>query len=177
MHAVPAMLTACLAAAACCSCVSRGGCLTCKGCPAPPCLQDKPGATALVPADKQTLDFHEVCFQVRGSGGWCLCQASLESGTQHVNRRMSADYACIYRKCRCAETSGPHSCPCLNAPPLQYTDGAPVLRNVTFSVPGGSTVALVGATGSGKSTILRLLFRWAGAGCREGQGRDGEVRA
>ena len=42
---------------------------------------------------------------------------------------------------------------------LQYSDGAPVLKNVSFSVPGGSTVALVGATGSGKSTILRLLFR------------------
>jgi len=47
---------------------------------------------------------------------------------------------------------------------LQYSDGAPVLKSVSFSVPGGSTVALVGATGSGKSTILRLLFRWGAFG-------------
>ncbi|KAI3430799.1 hypothetical protein D9Q98_009211 [Chlorella vulgaris] len=43
---------------------------------------------------------------------------------------------------------------------FQYSDGAPVLHNVSFTVPGGSTVALVGSTGSGKSTILRLLFRF-----------------
>lgn len=52
--------------------------------------------------------------------------------------------------------------------PLQYNDGNDVLKHVSFSVPGGSTVALVGATGSGKSTILRLLFRcglgWRGQG-------------
>lgn len=34
-----------------------------------------------------------------------------------------------------------------------------VLRGVSFSAPAGSTVALVGSTGSGKSTMLRLLFR------------------
>lgn len=35
-----------------------------------------------------------------------------------------------------------------------------MLENVSFTVPHGQTVALVGATGSGKSTVLRLLFRF-----------------
>jgi len=37
--------------------------------------------------------------------------------------------------------------------------GVPVLRDVTFEVPGGRTVALVGPTGSGKSTLVSLLVR------------------
>lgn len=44
-----------------------------------------------------------------------------------------------------------------------YTDGevdaAPVLKNVSFHVPVGQTVGLLGRTGSGKSTLIRLLFR------------------
>jgi ATP-binding cassette subfamily B protein len=44
-----------------------------------------------------------------------------------------------------------------------YTDGevdaAPVLKNVSFHVPAGQTVGLLGRTGSGKSTLIRLLFR------------------
>ena len=38
-------------------------------------------------------------------------------------------------------------------------DGAPVLRDVTFTVEPGRTVAIVGATASGKSTLTTLLFR------------------
>ncbi|KAI8908514.1 P-loop containing nucleoside triphosphate hydrolase protein [Gorgonomyces haynaldii] len=34
------------------------------------------------------------------------------------------------------------------------------LSNVSFTVPAGKTVAIVGASGGGKSTILRLLFRF-----------------
>ena len=34
-----------------------------------------------------------------------------------------------------------------------------VLRNVTLAVPRGATVAVVGATGSGKSTLIKLLAR------------------
>eukprot|EP01135_Chromosphaera_perkinsii_P005030 Nk52_evm7s311 gene=Nk52_evmTU7s311 len=35
-----------------------------------------------------------------------------------------------------------------------------ILNNVSLSVPPGTSCALVGATGSGKSTIVRLLFRF-----------------
>ena len=38
-------------------------------------------------------------------------------------------------------------------------DGVPVLRDVSFTIPAGSTVALLGGTGSGKSTLVYLLQR------------------
>lgn len=61
-----------------------------------------------------------------------------------------------------------------DAAPLSVTDGIvrfehvsfrydprkPVLRDVDFEVPSGNTVAIVGASGAGKSTISRLLFRF-----------------
>jgi ATP-binding cassette, subfamily B, bacterial len=40
-----------------------------------------------------------------------------------------------------------------------YGAGADVLHDVSFTVPAGKTVALVGATGSGKSTIASLAVR------------------
>ena len=60
------------------------------------------------------------------------------------------------------------------APPLRVNAGAiefdgvhfsydarrPILRGVSFRVPPGETVAIVGASGAGKSTISRILFRF-----------------
>lgn len=40
-----------------------------------------------------------------------------------------------------------------------YDEGVDVLSDVSFDVNSGQTVAIVGATGSGKSTILNLLTR------------------
>jgi ATP-binding cassette subfamily B protein len=40
-----------------------------------------------------------------------------------------------------------------------YRAGERVLRGISFDVPEGSTVAVVGATGSGKSTLVKLLTR------------------
>src|SRR5690606_36066833 len=42
---------------------------------------------------------------------------------------------------------------------FSYDGKRPAVADVTFSVAPGETVALVGATGSGKSTTLGLLYR------------------
>jgi len=41
-----------------------------------------------------------------------------------------------------------------------YDAERPILNDVTLNVAGGETVAIVGSSGSGKSTIGRLLFRF-----------------
>ena len=38
-------------------------------------------------------------------------------------------------------------------------DGASTLRNISLSIPKGKTVAIVGSTGSGKSTLVQLIPR------------------
>ena len=41
---------------------------------------------------------------------------------------------------------------------FEYTDGVPVLRDVSFVAPAGTTTALVGSSGSGKSTMISLIL-------------------
>lgn len=50
-----------------------------------------------------------------------------------------------------------------------YEEGQPILEGVSFEVPCGETVALVGPTGSGKTTITALLLRFYDL--QPGQGR------
>ncbi|HEY2825189.1 MAG TPA: ABC transporter ATP-binding protein, partial [Gemmatimonadales bacterium] len=41
---------------------------------------------------------------------------------------------------------------------FEYKPGVPVLKNITFSAPAGTTTALVGSSGGGKSTLISLVM-------------------
>jgi len=44
---------------------------------------------------------------------------------------------------------------------FEYSDESlPVIRDLTLDIPAGDTVAIVGATGSGKTTLVKLLLRF-----------------
>ena len=41
-----------------------------------------------------------------------------------------------------------------------YTPGHPVVQDLSIQIPAGKTIAIVGSTGSGKSTLVKLLLRF-----------------
>jgi ATP-binding cassette subfamily B protein len=40
-----------------------------------------------------------------------------------------------------------------------YNGRTPVIQNLSLHIPAGKTIAIVGSTGSGKSTLVKLLLR------------------
>lgn len=78
------------------------------------------------------------------------CTASHEQHSNSVSAQCSAAPALQI----------PHPLICFDNVTFSYTPQQPVLKNLSFSVREGQTVALVGKTGCGKTTILNLLLRF-----------------
>lgn len=57
---------------------------------------------------------------------------------------------------------------------FSYQDNRQILKGINFKIESGKKLAVVGASGSGKSTISRLLFRFydVGSGCISIAGQD-----
>jgi len=67
---------------------------------------------------------------------------------------------------RSSIADGERECQAIGALPVSfegvrfgYGDGEPVLRDVSFQLASGRVLGLLGRTGSGKTTLTRLLFR------------------
>jgi ATP-binding cassette subfamily B multidrug efflux pump len=61
---------------------------------------------------------------------------------------------------------------------FSYTGQTPVLDSITLKIPAGSSLALVGPTGSGKSTLVSLIARlYETSAAESGQGQSGAANS
>jgi ATP-binding cassette, subfamily B, bacterial len=102
--------------------------------------------------------FTVLAFPVRAIG-WVLAELPRSvAGWDRVERVLTATGHMPYGSLA-PERSGAPATLRFDGVTFAYTEREPVLRDVTFEVPAGRTVALVGPTGSGKSTIATLAAR------------------
>jgi ATP-binding cassette subfamily B protein len=100
--------------------------------------------------------FTVLAFPVRAIG-WVVAELPRSvAGWERVQAVLSADGDLAYGSVN-PTASGPAGL-VFDKVTFAYGD-SPVLHDVSFTVPAGKTVALVGATGSGKSTIASLAVR------------------
>ncbi|RSM69668.1 ABC transporter [Kibdelosporangium aridum] len=108
-----------------------------------------------------------------------LAELSALSGAVRMAHNDVRRIAAVLEEEPLAEPMVPAALPCpgeieLSGVSFGYTPDQPVLRDVSFTVPPRTMTALVGASGSGKTTVTRLIARFwdAGAGTIRVGGAD-----
>ena len=129
-------------------------------------IRMRQGAVELADVVIVAFLFTVLAFPVRAIG-WVLTELPRSVvGWQRVNQVLTATGDMPYGDAALPSTTGPVALT-MHGVCFSYDDrsgdgsaeGAGVLHDVTLEVPAGRTVALVGPTGSGKSTIASLSAR------------------
>ncbi|HYN97199.1 MAG TPA: ABC transporter ATP-binding protein, partial [Pilimelia sp.] len=114
------------------------------------------GAVSVTELVSVTFLFTVLAFPVRAIG-WVLSELPRSvAGWDRVQHVLTATGEMAYGS---GEFDPPRSGPAalrFDGVTFAYESGQPVLRDVTFDVPPGRTVALVGPSGAGKSTVASL---------------------
>jgi ATP-binding cassette subfamily B protein len=116
------------------------------------------GATTVSEVVSVAFLFTVLAFPVRAIG-WVLAELPRSvAGWDRVQTVLSATGDMTYGTRELPSTDGAATI-AFDGVDFAYGDGPRVLHGVTFDVPAGKTVALVGSTGSGKSTVASLAAR------------------
>ena len=106
------------------------------------------------------------CSTCRTSSTRCSSSRSSTTRSSRRRRRWTRSSACSTRSPRSSTRPGAPALPQIEGTcgsrtsASRYGRGAEVLHGIDLDVPAGTTVALVGHTGAGKSTIAKLLARF-----------------
>ncbi len=126
-------------------------------------LRFQQGAVAVSEVVSAAFLFTVLAFPVRAIG-WVLAELPRSVvGWERIRRVLDAEGDMAYGGTTLPEVHKPAALR-FDDVHFAYTDaegrrGGDVLSGVTFDVPAGRTVALVGSTGSGKSTVAALAAR------------------
>jgi ABC-type multidrug transport system fused ATPase/permease subunit len=121
-------------------------------------LRLRAGATSVSEVVSVAFLFTVLAFPVRAIG-WVLAELPRSVvGWDRVAGVLSSTGDMTYGEVDLATRDAPATLR-FDGVDFAYADGPPVLHGVAFEVPAGRTVALVGATGCGKSTIASLAAR------------------
>ncbi|MFL6137615.1 MAG: ABC transporter ATP-binding protein [Frankiaceae bacterium] len=105
--------------------------------------------------------FTLLAFPIRAIGWVFADLPRAVAGWERVDRVLTATGSMAYGAGPAPDGTGPATLE-LRGTSYAYRDGeevSPALHDVTLDVPAGRTVAVVGPTGSGKSTLTTLLVR------------------
>ncbi|AGZ40338.1 Lipid A export ATP-binding/permease protein msbA [Actinoplanes friuliensis DSM 7358] len=115
------------------------------------------GAVSVAELVSVAFLFTVLAFPVRAIG-WVVAELPRSvAGWERVQAVLGAEGDLAYGT-SALERTGPAALT-FDRVTFSYATGGDVLHDVSFTVPAGKTVALVGATGAGKSTIASLAVR------------------
>jgi len=102
-----------------------------------------------VPDPTVALAFDEIGRNLTNTNERWLLPMSNESAGYSIAIHTGI-FLCLWTQCEASWNYGMSPC-------LQWAN--PVIQNLSLHIPAGKTIAIVGSTGSGKSTLVKLLLR------------------